>query len=99
MYLPAAAASRPAKLFGRAKVDLNLRLDQLIRNPLFEEAKAEFQQVAFFKTSINLRKSFQDELTPNETGGVDPAADKEVVLITVTPQQQPPPHQYGENAK
>ena len=80
-------------------MDLNLRLDQLIRNPLFEEAEAEFQQVAFFKTSINLRKSFQDELTPNETGGVDPAADKEVVLITVTPQQQPPPHQYGENAK
>ena len=59
-------------------------MDQLIRNPLFEEAEAEFQQVAFFKTSINLRKSFQDELTPNETGGVDPAADREFVLITLT---------------
>lgn len=79
-----AQASRPAKLFGRAKVDLNLSLGQLIRNPLFEEAEAEFQQVAFFKTRISLRNAFQDELTPNETGGVDPAADKEVVLITLT---------------
>ena len=78
------AASRPAKLFGRAKVDLNLSLGQLIRNPLFEEAEAEFQQVAFFKTRISLRNAFQDELTPNETGGVDPAADKEIVLITLT---------------
>lgn len=79
-----AQASRPAKLFGRAKVDLNLSLGQLIRNPLFEEAEAEFQQVAFFKTRISLRNAFQDELTPNEPGGVDPAADKEVVLITLT---------------
>lgn len=79
-----ARTSRPAKLFGRAKVDLNLSLGQLIRNPLFEEAEAEFQQVAFFKTRISLRNAFQDELTPNETGGVDPAADKEVVLITLT---------------
>lgn len=79
-----ARSSQPAKLFGRAKVDLNLSLGQLIRNPLFEEAEAEFQQVAFFKTRISLRNAFQDELTPNETGGVDAAADKEVVLITLT---------------
>lgn len=43
--LSSSSSSRPAKLFGRAKVDLNLSLGQLIRNPLFEEAEAEFQQV------------------------------------------------------
>ena len=79
-----APSTRPAKLFGRAKVDLNLSLGQLIRNPLFEEAEAEFQQVAFFKTRISLRNAFQDELTPNESTGVDSTADKEVVLITLT---------------
>ena len=72
--------SRPAKLFGRAKVDLNLSLGQLIRNPLFEEAEPEFQQVAFFKTRISLRNAFQDELTPIEGGG--DAADKEVHSFT-----------------
>lgn len=75
-------SSRPAKVFGRAKVDLNLSLGQLIRNPLFEEAEPEFQQAAFFKTRISLRNAFQDELTPNE-GSAD-VADKEVVLITLT---------------
>ena len=79
-----AAHSQPAKVFGQAKVDLNLSLGQLIRNPLFEEAEAEFQQVAFFKTRISLRNAFQDELTPIETGDNDAAADKEVVLITLT---------------
>lgn len=73
----APSSSRPAKLFGRAKVDLNLSLGQLIRNPLFEEAEPEFQQVAFFKTRINLRNAFQDELTPSE-GSAD-VADKEVL--------------------
>lgn len=61
-----------------------MSLGQLIRNPLFEEAEAEFQQVAFFKTRISLRNAFQDELTPIETGDNDVAADKEVVLITLT---------------
>lgn len=79
-------SSRPAKLFGRAKVDLNLSLGQLIRNVIFEEAEAEFQQVAFFKTRISLRNAFQDELTPSEPSpsGVDQAGDKEVVLITLS---------------
>lgn len=78
------AWGRPAKLFGRAKVDLNLSLGQLIRNPLFEEAEAEFQQVAFFKTRISLRNAFQDELTPEGGGAAGETADKEVVLITLT---------------
>lgn len=81
---PATTHSQPAKVFGQAKVDLNLSLGQLIRNPLFEEAEAEFQQVAFFKTRISLRNAFQDELTPIETVDNDAAADKEVVLITLT---------------
>jgi hypothetical protein len=38
----------------------------------------------FFKTRITLRNAFQDELTPIETGDNDAAADKEVVLITLT---------------
>ena len=79
-----AGSNRPAKLFGRAKVDLNLSLGQLIRNPLFEEAEAEFQQVAFFKTRISLRNAFQDELTPEGGGVAGETADKEVVLITLT---------------
>lgn len=48
-----------SRLFGRAQVDLNLSLGQLIRNALFEEAEAEFQQFAFFKTRISLRNTFQ----------------------------------------
>jgi len=77
----APSSSRPAKVFGRAKVDLNLSLGQLIRNPLFEEAEPEFQQVAFFKTRINLRNAFQDELAPSE-GSAD-VADKEVIHLMI----------------
>lgn len=48
-----------ARLFGRAQVDLNLSLGQLLRNALFEEAEADFQQFAFFNTRIGLRNAFQ----------------------------------------
>lgn len=64
-----------SRLFGKAHVDLNLSLGQLIRNALFEEADAEFQQFAFFNTRIGLRNAFQDEIIEGE--------DKEVVLITL----------------
>ncbi|KAK5638052.1 hypothetical protein RI129_012347 [Pyrocoelia pectoralis] len=64
-----------ARLFGRAQVDLNLSLGQLLRNALFEEAETEFQQFAFFNTRIGLRNAFQDEIIEGE--------DKEVVLITL----------------
>lgn len=40
------------KIFGKAQVDVNLSLGQLIKNVLFEEAEPEFQQFAFFKTRI-----------------------------------------------
>ncbi|KAK4878280.1 hypothetical protein RN001_010786 [Aquatica leii] len=63
------------RLFGRAQVDLNLSLGQLLRNALFEEAETEFQQFAFFNTRIGLRNAFQDEIVEGE--------DKEVVLITL----------------
>lgn len=48
-----------ARLFGRAQVDLNLSLGQLLRNALFPEAESEFQQFAFFNTRIVLRNAFQ----------------------------------------
>nr|XP_031841602.1 transmembrane protein KIAA1109 isoform X3 [Nomia melanderi] len=63
------------KLFGKAQVDINLSLGQLLKNVLFEEAETEFQQFAFFNTRVGLRNAFQDEMAQGE--------DKEVVLITL----------------
>lgn len=40
------------KIFGKAQVDVNLSLGQLLKNVMFEEAEPEFQQYAFFKTHI-----------------------------------------------
>ncbi|KAF4529365.1 hypothetical protein B566_EDAN016814, partial [Ephemera danica] len=65
------------KIFGKAQVEINLSLGQLIKNVIFEEAEPEFQQFAFFKTRISLRNAFQDETGNGEM------ADKEVVLITL----------------
>ncbi|XP_052121267.1 transmembrane protein KIAA1109 isoform X3 [Frankliniella occidentalis] len=67
------------KMFGKATVDINLSLGQLLRNTVFDEADIEFQQYAFFKTTIGLRNAFQDETTTSQ-GDI---ADKEVVLITL----------------
>ncbi|GAB6024106.1 hypothetical protein CHUAL_008817 [Chamberlinius hualienensis] len=67
-----------AKLFGKAHVELNLTLGQIVKNPLFEEAESEFQQVAYFKTRIQLRNALQDEMVSNS--GTD---DKEAVFITL----------------
>ncbi|XP_012270662.1 uncharacterized protein KIAA1109 isoform X2 [Orussus abietinus] len=63
------------KLFGKAQVDINLCLGQLLKNVMFEEAEPEFQQFAFFNTRIGLRNAFQEEMAQGE--------DKEVVLITL----------------
>ncbi|XP_014476117.1 PREDICTED: uncharacterized protein KIAA1109 isoform X1 [Dinoponera quadriceps] len=63
------------KLFGKAQVDINLSLGQLLKNVLFEEVEPEFQQFAFFNTRIGLRNAFQEEMVQGE--------DKEVVLITL----------------
>ncbi|XP_021348394.1 uncharacterized protein KIAA1109-like [Mizuhopecten yessoensis] len=66
------------KVFLRAQIDLNLALGQLLKNPLFEEAEAEFQTMAFFKTKIGIRNALQDEMI---TGA---SRDQEALLITVT---------------
>lgn len=52
-------SSTTARLFGKAQVDLNLSLGQIIRNAVFEEADIEYQPVAFFNTRIGLRNAFQ----------------------------------------
>lgn len=44
------------KMFGKATVDINLSLGQLLRNTVFDEADIEFQQYAFFKTTIGMFK-------------------------------------------
>lgn len=62
------------KLFGKAQIDFNLSLGQIIRNVIFDEAEPEFQQYAFFNTTIGLRNAFQDEMLND---------DKELVLITL----------------
>ncbi|KAF8784884.1 Transmembrane protein KIAA1109 like protein [Argiope bruennichi] len=65
------------KLFGKAQVDVNLALGQLIKNALFEEAEPEFQQFAYFKTRICMRNALQDEMISSQS------EDKEAVLITL----------------
>ena len=41
------------------QVDLNLALGTLLKNPMFEEAEAEFQQLASFATRFSLRNALQ----------------------------------------
>lgn len=62
------------KLFVKAQIDFNLSLGQIIRNVIFDEADPEFQQFAFFNTTIDLRNAFQDEMLND---------DRELVLITL----------------
>ncbi|XP_050686161.1 transmembrane protein KIAA1109 homolog isoform X6 [Eriocheir sinensis] len=69
--------TQPMKIFGKAQVDINVALGQLLRNDMFEEAEPEFQQLAFFRTRICLRNALYNEmLSVGEEG--------EVVLITLT---------------
>ena len=65
------------RIYGKAQVDINLALGQLIRNDMFEEAEPELQQLAYFKTRINLRNAFHHELSSAQDEG-------EVILITLT---------------
>ncbi|XP_051162533.1 transmembrane protein KIAA1109 homolog isoform X5 [Leptopilina boulardi] len=69
------SGSTHMKLFGKAQVDINLSLGQLLKNVMFEEAEPEFQQFAFFNTRVGLRNAFQEEMAEDEA--------KEVVLITL----------------
>lgn len=68
------AEAANTKLFGKAQIDFNLSLGQIIKNVMFDEAEPEFQQYAFFNTTIGLRNAFQDEMLND---------DKELVLITL----------------
>lgn len=68
------ASSNTNKLFGKAQIDLILSLGQIIRNVMFDEAEPEFQQYAFFNTTIGIRNAFQDEMLND---------NKELVLITL----------------
>lgn len=81
------------KMFLRVQLDFNLALGQLIQNAMFEEAEPDFQQLAYFKTRINMRNALKDEMlsagTPGGGGGLEgfedaSEEDKEVVLITLT---------------
>ncbi|XP_069163725.1 bridge-like lipid transfer protein family member 1 isoform X18 [Procambarus clarkii] len=69
--------TQPMKIFGKAQVDINVALGQLIRNDMFEEAEPEFQQLAFFRTRICLRNALYNEM-------LSVGDDGEVVLITLT---------------
>lgn len=62
------------KLFVKSQIDFNLSLGQIIQHVMFDEADPEFQQYAFFNTTIDLRNAFQDEMLND---------DQELVLITL----------------
>lgn len=62
------------KLFGKAQIDLNLALGQIIKNVIFDEAEPEFKQYAFFNTTIGFRNAFQNEMLSD---------NRELVLITL----------------
>lgn len=62
------------KLFGKAQIDLNLSLGQIIKNVIFDEAEPEFKQYAFFNTTFEFRNAFQNEMLDD---------DRELVLITL----------------
>nr|XP_026696686.1 transmembrane protein KIAA1109 [Ciona intestinalis] len=47
------------KLFGKAQVDLTLSLGTLMANNVYQEAEAEFQQMAYFTTRIGLQNTSQ----------------------------------------
>ncbi|KAI6241376.1 FSA-C domain-containing protein [Aphelenchoides fujianensis] len=46
-------ASEPERLFGRAKVALNVTLGQLCKSAMYEEAKEELQEYATFMTQVS----------------------------------------------
>ena len=67
------------KISFKAKIHLKLSLGQLIKNVIFPEAESEFQQHAYFKTSIQLRNALEDEEHTDDSN----LPDKEVILITL----------------
>ncbi|KAI6182660.1 FSA-C domain-containing protein [Aphelenchoides bicaudatus] len=47
------SSSEPERLFGRAKVQVNVKLGQLCKSAMYEEAIEEFQEYAMFMTQIS----------------------------------------------
>jgi hypothetical protein len=69
-----------ARIYFRLQFDFNVALGQLIRNPVFEEADAEFQPFAYFKTRVVVRNSFQDQIVNPETNCRE---EREAILFTL----------------
>lgn len=44
-------------IHAKALIELGLSLGTLVRNPVFQEAEPEFDEVAYFKTEIGLTNS------------------------------------------
>ncbi len=65
------------KIFTKAKVNIRLSLGQLIRDPIYYEAERQFQQQAYFKTTIYLRNAFQGENDEEDDN------DADVIYITL----------------
>lgn len=65
------------QVFLKAQVNLDLALGTLLKNPLYEEMEAEFQNLASFTTRIVLRNALQDEMVP------EMSRDQEALLISV----------------
>ena len=72
-------ASYPAHIHPSlpAQLELNLALGVLLKNPIFDEAEAEFQQLATFVTRINMRNALQDEMIPGTSD------DQEALMISL----------------
>ena len=67
------------KISFKAKIHLKLSLGQLIKDVIYPEAESQFQQHAYFKTSIQLRNALEDEEHADDSN----IPDKEVILITL----------------
>ena len=72
-------ASYPAHVHASLppQLELNLALGVLLKNPIFDEAEAEFQQLATFVTRINMRNALQDEMIPGTSD------DQEALMISL----------------
>ena len=68
------------KISTKAKIFLKLGLGQLIKDIIYPEAEPQFQQHAYFKTTIQLRNALEDESITEESSSLP---EKEVILISL----------------
>jgi hypothetical protein len=71
------SAPGKSRLFTKAKLNIKLCLGQLIHDPIYFEAEPQFQQQAYFKTTIQLHNAFQGEPSSNAS------KDTDVIFITL----------------